>query len=84
MKHEQFKDFFTSHLNPEQQSVVAPHKGVLLVCAGAGSGKTRVITARMAYLMTNHDVRPHEILALTFTNKAAKEMKERIVRLRGR
>ncbi len=81
--HEQFNDFFTNHLNPEQQLVVAPHKGVLLVTAGAGSGKTRVITARMANLMMNHNVRAHEIIALTFTNKAAKEMKERIHRYVG-
>lgn len=80
---EQFDDFFHNHLNPEQQSVVAPHKGTLLVCAGAGSGKTRVITARMAHLMMVHHVRPHEIIALTFTNKAAKEMKERIIRYVG-
>ena len=66
-------------LNPEQQSAVIPHKGVFLVCAGAGSGKTRVITARMLHLMTVHNVPPSEIVALTFTNKAALEMKERII-----
>ena len=80
---EQFDDFFTNNLNPEQQTVVSPKSGVLLVCAGAGSGKTRVITARMAHLMLKHYVRPHEIIALTFTNKAAKEMKERIIRYIG-
>ncbi len=78
-----FNDFFTHQLNPEQQKVVAPYKGILLVTAGAGSGKTRVITARMANLILNHAVRPHEIIALTFTNKAAKEMKERIMRAIG-
>ncbi len=73
-----FREFFEKNLNPEQQQVVEPHKGVLIVTAGAGSGKTRVITARMAYLMMNHHVHASEIIALTFTNKAAKEMKERI------
>lgn len=77
---EKFDRFFQTQLNPEQQQVVAPHTGVMLVCAGAGSGKTRVITSRMVSLMVTHHVRPHAILALTFTNKAAKEMKERIAR----
>ncbi len=81
--HTSFEDFFQNHLNPEQQKVVAPRDGVLLVCAGAGSGKTRVITARMAHLIMNHRVRPHEIIALTFTNKAAREMKERIAKFIG-
>ncbi len=78
-----FNDFFELSLNPEQQEVVAPKDGILLVCAGAGSGKTRVITARMAYLILNHRVQPHEVLALTFTNKAAREMKERIQNFLG-
>jgi len=73
-----FRDFFEQQLNPAQQQVVEPEQGVLIVTAGAGSGKTRVITARMAYLMTHHRVHPSAIIALTFTNKAAKEMKERI------
>ncbi len=77
---EKFDNFFQTQLNPEQQQVVAPHEGVMLVCAGAGSGKTRVITSRMVSLMVIHHVRPHAIIALTFTNKAAKEMKERITR----
>lgn len=79
-----FKDFLEQQLNPEQREVVIPHQGILLVCAGAGSGKTRVITTRMAYLMIEHQVRAHEIIALTFTNKAAKEMKERIERFLGK
>ncbi len=77
---EKFDHFFQNQLNREQQLVVAPHEGVMLVCAGAGSGKTRVITSRMVSLMIHHEVRPHSIIALTFTNKAAKEMKERIAR----
>ena len=75
-----FKEFFEQNLNPEQQQVVEPEKGVLIVTAGAGSGKTRVITARMAYLITQHHIPASQIIALTFTNKAAKEMKERIAR----
>lgn len=79
-----FKDFIDNQLNPEQREAVIPQQGVLCVCAGAGSGKTRVITARMAYLMIEHQVKAHQIIALTFTNKAAKEMKERIERFLGK
>jgi DNA helicase-2/ATP-dependent DNA helicase PcrA len=78
-----FQEFFEQSLNAEQQQVVAPRTGVLMVTAGAGSGKTRVITARMAYLMVHHQVPASQIIALTFTNKAAKEMKERIARFLG-
>lgn len=74
----QFQTFFDTQLNPEQQHAVAQRDGILLVCAGAGSGKTRVITARMTHLMLVHEIPPHAIVALTFTNKAAREMKERI------
>ncbi|MCK9544251.1 MAG: UvrD-helicase domain-containing protein, partial [Novosphingobium sp.] len=73
-----FQDFFDNFLNKEQQNAISPKNGVLLVHAGAGSGKTRVITSRIASLIINHDVDPNQILALTFTNKAAKEMKERV------
>ena len=71
-------------LNPQQQAAVEYLGGALFVLAGAGSGKTRVITEKIAYMITQAGYKPHHIAAITFTNKAAKEMQERVSARLGR
>jgi DNA helicase-2/ATP-dependent DNA helicase PcrA len=74
---------FLDHLNPEQIEAVTHRGSPLLILAGAGSGKTRVITHRVAHLLENDGILPQSILAVTFTNKAAGEMKDRVTQMLG-
>ena len=74
---------FVDQLNPMQREAVLITEGPLIVLAGAGSGKTKMLTSRIAYLIETRRAQPHQVLAVTFTNKAAAEMRERVEKTLG-
>ena len=74
---------YLDQLNPAQRAAVEALDGPVLMLAGAGTGKTKALTCRIAHLLTTGRARPHEILSVTFTNKAAREMKNRVAELLG-
>jgi len=75
--------FDLGSLNPQQRAAVVTHSGPVLILAGAGTGKTAALTARLAYIIGTRRAWPSEVLAVTFTNKAAREMRERVGQLMG-